>query len=362
MKKTGLKFFLGLFFLILLIFIFDYIFPVKIVKIEQPQKISIYLPEELNSYIVSFDIYTSFSKFSTADKLDVLNGMERNSISVSMVTDCTKASQTLEGIYGNKILFSKCSINKSLLNFGGLTVVPFLKKVDNLDKNQCKEILNLTKSLDFSILNFPKILKFFFWHPFDKDKAYENLIKIAEIEESISKIDSQKTTCFLGGVGAYSRLKLADEKGKSSILDFNYLLGMVRNKIYSYDLLSIDLDKNKEVVFNALKNGNNIIYLTNKDLNIDVFVKGITRNYLVGSVVDLSEKPVINLKVNGKNIFTSVLLNGKVVKSYDVGDIKITPKNSSSYTFVVYRYKIRLPFNILLGVSPVAVTNPIYFQ
>ena len=362
MKKTGLKFFLALILLILFVFILDYISPIKIVKIEQTKKTDIDLPEELNSYFVSYDIYTSFSKFSTADKLDVLKSMEKNNLSISMITDCTKESQSLENIYKNKILLSKCFVKDGLINFSDFTVVPFGKKVDELKQNQCKEVLNLTKSLNFSIVDFPKILKFFLWYPFNKEKAYQNLKNVAQLDEAISDFNPQKTTCILGGVGAYSRFKIADINGKSLMLDFNYLLGMVKNKIYTYDLLSINPEKNKELIFNALKNGNNIIYLTDKDLNVDIFVRGITKNFLVGSIVDLTEKPVINLKVNGKNIYTSVLLNGKVMKNYSPGNLKISPKNSSSYTFVVYRYKIKLPFNILLGVYPVAITNSIYFQ
>ncbi len=362
MKKTGLKFFFGLILLISFILTLDYILPIKVVKLEETKKIDINLPEELNSYLISYDIYTSFSKFSTADKLDVLKSMEKNNISISILTDCTEESQSLENIYGNKILISKCFVKDGLINFTDFTVIPYGKKINEIKQNQCKELLNLTKSLDFNITDFPKIFKFFLWYPFNKDKAYSNLKNVANFDEAISNYNPQTTTCILGGIGAYSRLKTADKNGKSLILDFNYLLGVVKNKIYSYDLLSIDQQKNKELIFNALKNGNNIIYLTDKDIDVDLFVKGITKNYLPGSIIDLSENPVINLKVKGENTYTSVLLNGKVTKNYNTGNLKITPKNGGSYTFIVYRYKMRLPFNILLGVSPVAVTNSIYFQ
>ena len=362
MKRTGIKLFLGLVLIILFIFILDYILPVKIVEIKELSKKEIDFPENINSYFVSYDIYTSFSNLSTADKLDVLKGMDKNNISVSMVTDCNSGSSSLEGIYRDKVILSKCSVKNGNVNFSNFSVIPFGKEVKDLKPNQCKEILNFTKSLEFNITDFPKIFKFFIWYPFNKEKAYENLKSYAKIEESFTDYDPQKITCVLGGVGAYSRIKTANENGKNLILDFNYLLGMVKNKIYTTDILSMNLQKNKEIVFNALKNGNNIIYLTDKDFDMDIFVKGITKNYLLGNVVDLSEKPVIHLKVNGENLYTSVLLNGKVSSNYSAGSLKITPKNSSSYTFIVYRYKMRLPFNILLGVSPVAVTNPIYFQ
>ncbi len=362
MKKTGLKFFLSLVLLVIFILILDYILPVKIIKIEEPKKTTFELPEEINSYFVSYDIYTSFSNFSTADRLDVLKSMEKNRISISMITDCTKESKSLENIYQNKILISKCFIENGLTNFQDLVIIPFGKNKKQLEKNQCKEIINLTKSIEFDILNFPKFFKFFFWYPFNKEKAYSNLKNIAPFEQILSNYNPQEITCILAGVGAYSRIKFADKNGKSLILDFDYLLGSVKNKIYTYDLLSIDLSKNKKVIFNALKNGNNIIYLTDKDLDIDLFIKGITKNYFVGDIIDLSEKPVINLKISGENLYTSVLLNGKVVKNYSSGSLKLTPKNSGSYTFIVYRYKVKLPFNILLGVKPVAVTNSIYFQ
>jgi hypothetical protein len=361
-KKISIKLFFSLILLILIILLLDYILPVKVVKFGKLKKTDIYMPEELNSYFLSYDIYTSSSKFSTADKLDVLKSMEKNNVSISMITDCTKESQQMENIYKNKILLSKCYVKDRLINFSDFTIVPFGEEIDELQKNQCKEFLNLTKSLDFNVVDFPKIFKFFLWYPFNKERAYQNLRSVASFDEYISNFNPQKTTCILGGVGAYSRIKTANIDGKSLILDFNYLLGMVKNKIYTYDMLSIDLKRNKEIIFNALKNGNNIIYLTNKDLDVDIFIKGITKNYLVGNVVDLSEKPVINLKVKGNNVFTSVLLNGKPMKHYLAKNIKLTPKNSGSYTFIIYRYKMRLPFNILLGVSPIAITNSIYFQ
>ena len=155
MKK--IKILLVLILLILSVFIFDYIYPVKVVKIEQTNETDISLPEGLNSYFISYNIYTSFSKFSTADRLDVLEGMEKNKISASLITDCTEESKSLEGIYKNKTLISSCSAEESLINFTGLSIVPFGKKVDDLKENQCKEIVNLTKSLEFNVVNIPRI-------------------------------------------------------------------------------------------------------------------------------------------------------------------------------------------------------------
>jgi len=346
--------------LIILFFFFifnlDNITSIKKIKISKVFAPKIIIPEDIHSYNLSFDNLTYYSGISNSTEKDILLAMENDNLNIAMITDCTKYSSRFENVYGDRIILSDCSIQNKIIQFDGLEILPY--KTSGEQRADCEEIMNLGKSIELSFSNILKAIKFSLWYPFSKEKAYYNLYKMMDIEEQAEKLDPQLTTCIIGGVGSYSKIKY----NNTSLPDLTYMLKLVKNKIYTTEILTTDLKKDRDQIIKALKNGNNIIIFGNEDIDFDVYVETPERKYYVGDLIEMSSNPVIKGKIKGTKVLTAVYKNGKLIKYLDQISFEIKPKTTGYYTFVLYKYSVKLPFGIYLGVKPVSVTNSIYLQ
>ena len=353
-KKRKIRFLLLFFLLFFLYLLTDVILPVKHFSVSDATRVDFDKPA-LKSYTLSYDIYTSKSGLSTTGEKELISSMQRNGVDIAIINDCGFLASRLEGVYGDKVIISKCYISSGIVNFQGIffSIYPLRKE------GECPEIYNLTRSVHLSFSSFPSLFKFFIFQPFNREIAYENLLDFTEFDIDLDRF--QKNPCFISGIGHYSRLKLIGEKGKISLLDIDNTISLVRNKIYITEDLVSDVEKNKEIIFSALKNGN-VVSIFSDDFDGDIFVKERDKILPVGSLVKLENRPEILVKVKKGNILTAVYKNGKLKSVYRTDSFVLKPDKEGFYSFIVYRYSMKMPFGFYLGVRPVAFLGNVYVQ
>ncbi len=353
-KKRKIRFLLLFFLLFFLYILMDVILPVRHFSVTETTKVDFEKPA-LKSYTLSYDIYTSKSGLSTTGEKELISSMQKRGIDIAIINDCGFLASRLEGVYGDKVIISKCYISDGIINFQGISF-----SIYPLEKEKtCPEIYNLTRSVNLSFSSFPSLFKFFILQPFNREMAYENLLDFTELDIDLGRF--QKDPCFISGIGHYSRLKLIGEKGKISLLDIDSTISLVRNKIFTTEELISDVEKSKELIFSALKNGN-VISIFSKDFDGEIFVKERDRVLPVGSLVKLENRPEILVKVKKGNILTAVYKNGKLKSVYRTDSFVLKPDKEGFYSFIVYRYSMKMPFDFYLGVRPVAFLGNVYVQ
>ncbi len=351
-KKWKILVLLLLFFL--LYFNLDFILAVKHFSVKETTRVEFEKPN-IKSYVLSYDVYTSKSGISTTSERELIEAMEKNGIDIAIVNDCGYLASKMEGVYGDKVVISKCFVKDGTVNFKDLSfsIYPVSKE------KTCPEIYNLTRSVHLSLSTLPSLIKFFTVQLFDKENAYRNLTDFVEINFDISRFEI--FPCFISGVGHYSKIKILEKETTFSLLDINYTLSLVKNKVYLDENLTSDIEKNKQIIFKAIKNGH-ISSIFSDDFKGEVFIRENKNFKPVGSLTKLSENPEILVKTKKGNILTAVYKNGKLKSVYTADSFVLKPESAGVYSFVVYSYSLKLPFGIYLGVKPVAYLGNTYFQ
>ncbi len=351
--KGRAKLFGFLLFILFFIIFFnlDNIFPVKHFSVADIKEYKSDFPESINTYRLVYDIYTNKSGISTAGEKEILKSLSKNGIDIALITDCVPFSSSLEGIYGNKVILSKCNRENNVVSYGNLII--------SNDSSGCREIFNLTKSIKFDILYLSSLFKFFLFQLFSLEKAYSQLEDFVNFDIDFDKISSN--LCYISGVGFYSRFTFLNGKGGFSLLNVDYTLPIVINKIYTFDRLNSNLVYSKDLVFNAIKNGN-LISIFSKDIDFDVFVKETNSIKPVGSLVYIENNPEIFVNSENKDILIAVYKNGYLSKVFEISSFRLKPESEGFYTFIAYRYTMKLPFGIYTGVRPVAFLGSVFVQ
>ncbi len=344
----------GFFLLFLLIFFnLDVFFPVKhfSISVNDQQQVS-FPTDKIKRYTLVYDIYTTRSGLSTVGEKELLEALIKNSIDIAFITDCTYLSSRLEGIYEDKILISGCYTEKGVNYYENLSI-------SRKDHSDCFEIFNLTDSIKFDLLHISSLFKFFIFQLFNKEKAYKQLEDFIDFYPDFDRLS--KNPCYISAVGFYSRLKFLGESESFSILDVNYTLPVVSNRLYLSQDLTSDINFSKSLIFNALKDGH-IISFFSKDFDADLFILEDTTVKPVGSLVSLENNPRIMVKIKNPDILIVVYKNGKIHSTYSASSVVIKPDKEGFYSFVVYRYNIKLPFGFFAGVRPVAFLGNVFVQ
>ncbi len=345
----------GFFLLFLFVFLnLDIVFPVKHFSITDIKQTDWTFPEDLKRYSLVFDIYTTKSNLSVASEKDILQSLNKNNIDITLLTDCNFFSSKVEGIYGDKVLISKCHIKNKTIYYDNFAV-----SFGQSNSSNCVEIYNLTKGISFNILNISSLFKFMIFYPFSTEKSYKNLLDFNYL--SLKLPDFSKNPCYISGTGYYGRVKFLEKDYSITILDPNKTLSLVYNKLYLKQDITSDLQTTKELIFNAIKNGN-LISIYYPKLDVDIVAKQNQMFMPVGSVLNIDKSPEIFVKLSKGNILLTVYKNGKLKSVFNEKSFVLKPDSEGYYTFVLYSYNIHIPFGIYLGVQPIAFLGNFYIQ
>ncbi|NPA51318.1 MAG: hypothetical protein GXO22_00290 [Aquificae bacterium] len=347
------KFFVFGIFAFLIFFNLDVFLPLKHFSVSPYEPAKASMPQEsLKSYSIVYDVYTNKSGLSTIGEKELLKALMKNNIDIAFLSDCTYLSSRLEGIYGDKILISRCYTKNGINFYDEFSV--------SKDSNaSCYELFNLTKSVNFDLLHVSSLFKFFLFSFFDEKKAYDQLTDFVSVNLDFKRFSNNP--CFLSGVGFYSRLKFLETKGTISFLDVNYTLPLVLNKIYLSQELTSDISFSKSLIFDALKNGNTISIFS-RDFKGDIFVEEGGDTKPIGSLVSVEKNPKIFITLDNQDILIVVYKNGQIYSAHDTNSLVIKPKKEGFYTFVAYKYNMKLPFGFYTGVKPLAFLGNVFIQ
>ncbi|WP_457641537.1 hypothetical protein [Persephonella sp.] len=330
-KKNNIKrkFVVPIVTIIILLFNLDNFLPIKIINISENKNISV--PENpFYQYPVIYGINTYKTGKSLITDNDILKALKESNFHYAFLKNSDE--NIFEKKYDDYFIFNK--------------------KVE-----ECVEIFNINH-LDISIFDIFTILKFYLWYPVNKDLAFNNLWKLYSDGLFFKNYNLEKDKCFIGELGGYIKFKIADD---FAFPDLSREFKMIRNNVVLEEELSDQFYTIKLDLYLAMESGRSIVNLYH-NVNMEIFVKTDDGFFTIGDTMDLSTNPEIFVKVGKGKFITAVYKNGKLREHFPAGNIHIKPENTGYYYFIVYKYNFKLPFNIYLGVRPVAFSNGIFIQ
>ncbi|WP_457644112.1 hypothetical protein [Persephonella sp.] len=309
------------------LFSLDNLIPVKRVSLSPVSDRSVENPYFKYRTVYGLKTYRAGNSLITEE--DILNALKESNIHYAFLTD--QRENIFEGNYESYYI-----LNKKL--------------------EECKEILDPEK-LKISPLNLITYLKFFIWYPFNKDLAYNNIWKLYSEDTFFENFDPEKDKCFVGTVQGNIQFKTRN----ISFPELTHQIMLVKNYIFLEEKLIDQLYSTKLNLYLSMDSGR-VITTLYYDPDLEIFVKTDDGFFTVGDLIDLSTDPEIFIRTSSGKFITAVYKNGKVVGYFPPGTVHIKPENPGYYNVVVFKYSFKLPFNLFLGVRPVAFSNGIFFK